>query len=87
MEIWERARRCCPAGLVRGWELIEAVTSPTFTLMHRYQGRLEVFHFDLYRLQDPDEILDLGYDELFYGDGVSMWNGLSVLIICTLMSV
>ncbi|NLX69585.1 MAG: tRNA (adenosine(37)-N6)-threonylcarbamoyltransferase complex ATPase subunit type 1 TsaE [Clostridiales bacterium] len=59
-------------GISQGLGADEAVTSPTFTLMHRYQGRLEVFHFDLYRLQDPDEILDLGYDELFYGDGVSI---------------
>ncbi|NLO81648.1 MAG: tRNA (adenosine(37)-N6)-threonylcarbamoyltransferase complex ATPase subunit type 1 TsaE [Clostridiales bacterium] len=59
-------------GIARGLGAEEAVTSPTFTLMHRYLGRLEVYHFDLYRLGEPDEMLDLGYEELFYGDGVSI---------------
>ena len=59
-------------GIARGLGAEVAVTSPTFTLMHLYQGRLEVYHFDLYRLGDPEEILDLGYDELFYGSGVSI---------------
>ncbi|MCM8900315.1 tRNA (adenosine(37)-N6)-threonylcarbamoyltransferase complex ATPase subunit type 1 TsaE [Caldicoprobacter algeriensis] len=59
-------------GLVQGLGAKDVVTSPTYTLMHRYEGRVPVFHFDLYRLCGPDEVLDLGYEEFFYGDGVSI---------------
>src|SRR3954467_6670495 len=47
------------------------VTSPTFTLIHEYGGgRLPVFHFDLYRIENADELLRLGFDEYTDGDGV-----------------
>ncbi|MDN5276822.1 MAG: tRNA threonylcarbamoyladenosine biosynthesis protein TsaE [Clostridiales bacterium] len=59
-------------GLVQGLGAKDVVTSPTYTLMHRYEGRVPIFHFDLYRLGGPDEVLDLGYEEFFYGDGVSI---------------
>jgi tRNA threonylcarbamoyladenosine biosynthesis protein TsaE len=59
-------------GIAQGLGAKEAVTSPTYTLMHRYEGRLPVYHFDLYRLNGPDEVLDLGYEDLFYGSGVSI---------------
>lgn len=45
------------------------VTSPTYTILNIYQGRLPLYHFDLYRLHDPDEVSDLGFDEYFYGAG------------------
>lgn len=50
----------------------DTVTSPTYTLMHRYEGKVPIFHFDLYRLSGPDDVLDLGYEEFFYGDGVTI---------------
>ncbi len=59
-------------GLVQGLGAKDVVTSPTYTLMHRYEGRVPIYHFDLYRLSEPDEVLDLGYEEFFYGDGVSI---------------
>ena len=43
------------------------VSSPTFALMNRYEGRIPVFHFDLYRLGSEEEVLDLGFDEIFFG--------------------
>ncbi|MGV3532036.1 MAG: tRNA (adenosine(37)-N6)-threonylcarbamoyltransferase complex ATPase subunit type 1 TsaE [Chthoniobacteraceae bacterium] len=47
------------------------VTSPTFTLVHEYiGGRLPVFHFDLYRLEDADEVLRIGLDDYLSEDGV-----------------
>jgi len=47
------------------------VTSPTFTLIHEYLGgRLPVYHFDFYRLEDEDEALKIGLDEYLEGDGV-----------------
>jgi tRNA threonylcarbamoyladenosine biosynthesis protein TsaE len=48
-----------------------AVTSPTFTLIHEYPGgRLPLYHFDFYRLNDEDEALKIGLDEYLDGDGV-----------------
>lgn len=46
------------------------VNSPTFVLVHEYEGRLPVYHFDTYRLRDIDEFLELGADEYMAGDGV-----------------
>ncbi|HEY8363126.1 MAG TPA: tRNA (adenosine(37)-N6)-threonylcarbamoyltransferase complex ATPase subunit type 1 TsaE [Tissierellaceae bacterium] len=48
----------------------EYITSPTFTLINQYKGRIPVYHFDVYRLENADELYDLGFDEYFYGDGV-----------------
>ena len=45
------------------------VLSPTFVLIHEYQGRLPIYHFDAYRLRDDDEFLQLGPDEYFDGGG------------------
>ena len=48
------------------------VNSPTFILMNIYKGRLPLFHFDLYRIEDLHGISSIGYDEFLYGDGVSV---------------
>lgn len=48
------------------------VTSPTYTLLNIHQGRLPLYHFDLYRLSGLDEAIDLGFTEYFAGDGVSL---------------
>ena len=57
-------------GMARGLNVSEHITSPTFTLIKEYSGRLDLYHADVYRLDDPAEILDLGLEELFSGDGV-----------------
>ncbi|MFA5059655.1 MAG: tRNA (adenosine(37)-N6)-threonylcarbamoyltransferase complex ATPase subunit type 1 TsaE [Candidatus Omnitrophota bacterium] len=49
-----------------------SVNSPTFVLLNIHKGRLPLFHFDLYRLDNIDEILMIGYEEFFYGEGVSI---------------
>lgn len=48
----------------------EYITSPTFALINQYSGKLPVYHFDVYRLENVEEIYDLGFDEYFYGNGV-----------------
>ncbi len=53
-----------------GLDVKEYITSPTFTLINQYRGRLPVYHFDVYRLENVDELYDLGFDEYFYGNGV-----------------
>jgi tRNA threonylcarbamoyladenosine biosynthesis protein TsaE len=58
-------------GLAAGLGAPSAVTSPTFTLIHEYLGgRLPLYHFDFYRLEDEDEALKIGLDEYLEGDGV-----------------
>ena len=49
-----------------------AVTSPSFTLINEYEGRIPVFHMDLYRLGDPSELYELGLWEYYDGDGVCL---------------
>ncbi|HBA89184.1 MAG TPA: tRNA (adenosine(37)-N6)-threonylcarbamoyltransferase complex ATPase subunit type 1 TsaE [Geobacter sp.] len=46
------------------------VTSPTYTILNIYEGRLPLYHFDLYRLNGPEDVENLGFDEYFSGDGV-----------------
>lgn len=48
------------------------ITSPTFSLIHEYKGRIPMYHMDLYRLGSEDEIEDLGLSEYFYGRGVTV---------------
>ena len=59
-------------GVARGLGVTSAMPSPTFTLMQPYQGRCPVYHFDLYRLSDPDEFYAAGLDEYLGGDGVAL---------------
>jgi tRNA threonylcarbamoyladenosine biosynthesis protein TsaE len=48
------------------------VTSPTYTLLNIYGGRVPFYHFDLYRLHGGQDLLDLGFEEYFHGDGVCL---------------
>ena len=60
-------------GFVAGIGCPAEVTSPTFTLVHEYTGgRFPVYHFDWYRLDSPDAVLRLGFDDYLFGDGVSI---------------
>lgn len=57
-------------GIARGLGVEEEPNSPTFVIMNSYEGRIPLYHFDLYRLSDEDELFAIGYEEYFYGDGV-----------------
>ena len=48
------------------------VVSPTFVIMNYYKGKLPLYHFDLYRLEDPKAIDTLDFDDYFYGEGISL---------------
>ena len=48
------------------------ITSPTFTLMNHYPARLDLYHFDLYRLSGPEDLVDIGFDEYAFGSGVTL---------------
>jgi tRNA threonylcarbamoyladenosine biosynthesis protein TsaE len=57
-------------GLAEGLDVRDAVTSPTFTLVHEYEGRLPFFHLDVYRLERVGELSELGIDELLEAGGL-----------------
>ena len=60
-------------GLVAGLESDATVTSPTFTIVHEYQsGRLPIYHFDFFRLDNRESAVRLGLEDYFFGDGVSV---------------
>ncbi len=59
-------------GVADGLGIDEPVVSPTFTIVHEYEGRLPLYHFDVYRIADPDEMYEIGFDEYLYGEGVCL---------------
>lgn len=66
-------------GFADGLGIHEPICSPTFTIIQEYtQGRLPLYHFDVYRLGSPDEMEEIGYEEYFYSDGVCLveWGNL-----------
>ena len=66
-------------GFARGLGIEGPVSSPTFTLLQVYEGgRLPLYHFDVYRIEDPEEMQEVGLDEYLFGDGVCLieWSEL-----------
>lgn len=59
-------------GIAKGLNIEEHITSPTFNIVNEYDGRLKFYHFDVYRVNDPDEIAAIGFDEYIFGGGVSV---------------
>lgn len=60
-------------GFAAGLGIEGPVSSPTFTIMQRYEsGRLPLCHFDVYRIGDPEELYEIGIEEYFYGEGVCL---------------
>ena len=58
-------------GVARGLGICDPVTSPTYTIVHEYtQGRLPLFHFDMYRISDAEELFDLGWEDYLCRGGV-----------------
>lgn len=58
--------------IAKAFGVKEPVTSPTFTIIHEYQGRLPLYHFDVYRIHDTDEMYEIGVEEYLYGEGVCL---------------
>lgn len=60
-------------GFAAGLGITEPVSSPTFTIVQQYDGgRLPLYHFDVYRIGDVEEMDEIGYEDCFYGEGVCL---------------
>ena len=60
-------------GMAAGLGIMEPVSSPTFTIVQIYEeGRLPLYHFDVYRIEEPEEMEEVGFDDYIYGDGVCL---------------
>ena len=60
-------------GIAKGLGINDTITSPTFTIVNEYDsGRLKLNHFDVYRVNDPDEIYAIGFDDYIFSDAVSI---------------
>ena len=60
-------------GVAAGLGITEAISSPTFTIIQEYDtGRLPLYHFDVYRIGDNEEMEEIGYDDYFFGEGICL---------------
>ena len=60
-------------GIAEGLEITEPICSPTFTIVQVYEeGRMPFYHFDVYRIGDVEEMEEIGYEDYFYGEGLTM---------------
>lgn len=59
-------------GFAVGLGVTDTVNSPTFTIVQVYQGRMPFYHFDVYRIEEPEEMEEIGYEDYFYGEGACM---------------
>ena len=69
--------------LAKALEVDDYITSPTFNIVNEYEGRMPLYHFDVYRIGSSDEMYDIGFDEYIDGDGVCMieWANLIEYIL------
>jgi len=63
-------KTCLAQGIARGMGIGEQVTSPTFTILREYSGRMPFYHLDAYRLEGPADLYEIGVDEYLEGEGV-----------------
>lgn len=63
-------KTCLAQGIARGLGIGEQVTSPTFTIMREYRGKVPLYHLDAYRLDGPADLYDIGIEEYLEGEGV-----------------
>ena len=60
-------------GVAAGLNITEPINSPTFTIIQEYEsGRLPLYHFDVYRIGDIEEMEEIGYDDYFFGQGICL---------------
>ncbi|MBP3607958.1 MAG: tRNA (adenosine(37)-N6)-threonylcarbamoyltransferase complex ATPase subunit type 1 TsaE [Treponema sp.] len=57
-------------GIAKALNVTETITSPTFCLISEYEGKIPLYHMDVYRLEGTDDFINLGVDDIIYGNGV-----------------
>lgn len=65
-------KTCLTQGIARGLGVKEPARSPTFVLVSQYRGRLPLYHADLYRVNNVEEVWDLGLDDYLFGEGITV---------------
>lgn len=65
-------KTCFTQGLALGLGVDLSITSPTFNILKEYQARLLLYHFDAYRIESVNDFFEIGYEEYFFGDGVTV---------------
>ena len=59
-------------GIAKGLDVSQMIKSPTYTIVREYEGRLPLYHLDVYRIGDIEEMDEIGYEDYFYGEGVCL---------------
>jgi len=59
-------------GIANSLGINSYITSPTFTLVNEYEGRLPLYHFDVYRIADPEEMFEIGFEEYINSEGITV---------------
>lgn len=59
-------------GFGKGLGVKKEITSPTFTILNEYNGRVPFYHFDVYRITSPDDMEDTGFEDYLYGEGICL---------------
>lgn len=67
-------------GIAKGLKSPDIVTSPTFSIINEYSSTVPIFHFDLYRINKLEDIEELGYEEYFYSQGVTLIEWAEIII-------
>jgi tRNA threonylcarbamoyladenosine biosynthesis protein TsaE len=69
--------------IAKSLEVEDYITSPTFTIVNEYAGRIPLYHFDVYRIDEEEEMYEIGSDEYFYGEGLCVieWANLITNLI------
>jgi len=70
-------------GIAQAIGIKDDITSPSFTIISMYRGKIDLYHMDLYRIGSEDELIDLGLEDMFYGDGISVieWGERAVSLL------
>lgn len=59
-------------GIAKSLGITAYITSPTFTIVNEYEGKLPLYHFDVYRISEPDDMFDIGFEEYINGEGITI---------------
>jgi len=59
-------------GIAKSLGITSYITSPTFTIVNEYEGKIPLYHFDVYRISEPDDMFDIGFEEYINSEGITI---------------